>query len=106
MSSSCCYSCLKSMVFIVSLVVMLVGLGVTGLAVWLLVSDHLYLSTSLEDFSFVTGAALSADISFSFPGLLWSHHTLQVLAWVICHLPACAFGWGGVCSSPAIFQRA
>ena len=58
MCSSCCYSCLKAIVFIVNLLVMLVGLGVTGLAVWLLVSEHLYLSSSWQDFSLVTFAVL------------------------------------------------
>ena len=34
------------MVFIVNLLVMLVRMVVTGLAVWMLVSEHLYLSSS------------------------------------------------------------
>ena len=62
MCSTCCYSCLKAMVFIVNLVVMLVGLSMAGLAVWLLVSEHLYLSSSLEDFSLVTCAVLSVGL--------------------------------------------
>ena len=65
MWSSCCYSCLKAMVFIVNLLVMLVGLVVTGLAVWLLVSEHLYLSSSWEDFSLVTCAVLSVGLLIS-----------------------------------------
>ena len=62
MGSSCCYSCLKVIVFTVNLVVMLVGLSMAGLAVWLLVSEHLYLSSSLEDFFLVTCAALSVGL--------------------------------------------
>eukprot|EP00090_Calanus_glacialis_P007170 TRINITY_DN15634_c0_g1_i3.p1 TRINITY_DN15634_c0_g1~~TRINITY_DN15634_c0_g1_i3.p1 ORF type:complete len:268 (+),score=64.84 TRINITY_DN15634_c0_g1_i3:347-1150(+) len=65
MCSSCCYSCLKAMVFIVNLLVMLVGMVVTGLAVWLLVSEHLYLSSSWEDFSLVTCAVLSVGLLIS-----------------------------------------
>ena len=65
MCSSCCYSCLKAMVFIVNLLVMLVGLVVTGLAVWLLVSEHLYLSSSWKDFSLVTFAVLSLGLLIS-----------------------------------------
>ena len=72
MCSSCCYSCLKAMVFIVNLLVMLVGLGATGLAVWLLVSEHLYLSSSWEDFSLVTCSVL-------FVGLL-----ISLLAFLAC----------------------
>ena len=65
MCSSWSYSCLKAMVFIVNLLVMLVGLVVTGLAVWLLVSEHLYLSSSWEDFSLVTCAVLSVGLLIS-----------------------------------------
>ena len=65
MCSSCCYSCLKAMVFIVNLLVMLVRMVVTGLAVWLLVSEHLYLSSSWEDFSLVTCAVLSVGLLIS-----------------------------------------
>ena len=65
MGSSCCYSCLKAMVFIVNLMVMFVGIVVTGLAVWLLVSEHLYLSSSWEDFSLVTCAVLSVGLLIS-----------------------------------------
>ena len=50
------------MVFTVNLVVMLVGLSMAGLAVWLLVSEHLYLSSSWEDFSLVTCAVLSVGL--------------------------------------------
>ena len=53
------------MVFIVNLLVMLVGLVVTGLAVWLLMSEHLYLSSSWEDFSLVTCAVLSVGLLIS-----------------------------------------
>jgi len=53
---------MKVMVFTVNLLVMLVGLSIAGLAVWLLVSEHLYLSSSFEDFSLVTCAALSVGL--------------------------------------------
>merc|ERR1719347_191847 len=42
---------MKGMVFIVNLVVMMLGLFMAGLAVWLLVSEHLYLDSSWFDFS-------------------------------------------------------
>ena len=50
------------MVITVNLVVMLFGLSMAGLAVWLLVSEHIYLSSSFEDFSLVTCAALSVGL--------------------------------------------
>jgi hypothetical protein len=53
------------MVFVMNLLVMLVGMVVTGLAVWLLVSEHLYLSSSWEDFSLVTCAVLSVGLLIS-----------------------------------------
>jgi len=62
MSSSCCYSCLKVMVFLVNLVVMLVGLSLAGMGVWLLVSEQLSLSTSWEEFSLVTCLVLAMGI--------------------------------------------
>jgi len=62
MCSSCCYSCLKAMVITVNLVVMLFGLSMAGVAVWLLVSEHLYLSRGFEDFSIATCTALSVGL--------------------------------------------
>ena len=53
------------MVFIVNLLVMLVGLCVTGMAVWLLVSEHLYLNTSWEHFSLGTLALLTIGLLVS-----------------------------------------
>eukprot|EP00092_Neocalanus_flemingeri_P010104 GFUD01010888.1.p1 GENE.GFUD01010888.1~~GFUD01010888.1.p1 ORF type:complete len:268 (-),score=61.11 GFUD01010888.1:206-1009(-) len=65
MCSSCCYSCLKAMVFIVNFLVMLVGMFVTGVAVWLLVSEHLFLSSSWEHFSLGSLALLTVGLLVS-----------------------------------------
>ena len=62
MGSSGCYSCLKAMVFIVNFLVMLLGLMVTGMAIWLLVSEHLFLSSSWEHFSLSTITLLSVGL--------------------------------------------
>jgi len=46
-----CYSCLKASVLVVNLLVLFLGLLVTGLATWLLVSEHLYLSAAPSSLS-------------------------------------------------------
>ena len=53
------------MVFIVNLLVMLVGLLVTGVATWLLVSEHIFFSNSWEQFSISTIAVLSVGLLVS-----------------------------------------
>jgi len=62
MGSSCCYSCLKAMVFMVNLLVMVIGLMVTGVATWLLVSEYLFLRSSWEQFSLSTIGFLSVGL--------------------------------------------
>jgi len=65
MCSSCCYSCLKVTVFLVNLLVMLVGLCVAGVAVWLLVSEHLYLDSSWDQLSLATIVLLTVGLLIS-----------------------------------------
>ena len=62
MCSSCCYSCLKGVVMMVNMVVMLLGLSMAGVAVWLLVSEYLYLSSSWSDFSLLSCVVLALGL--------------------------------------------
>jgi len=62
MCSSCCYSYLKGLVMMVNLMVMLLGLSMAEVAVWLLVSEHLYLSSSLSDFSLLSCVVLALGL--------------------------------------------
>ena len=62
MCSSCCYSCLKGIVFMVNLMVMLLGLSIAGMAIWLLVSEHLYLDSSWFDFSLLSCLILTLGL--------------------------------------------
>ena len=62
MCSSCCYSCLKGLVMMVNLVVMLLGLSMAGVAVWMLVSEHLYLSISWSEFSLLSCVVLALGL--------------------------------------------
>jgi len=62
MCSSCCYSCLKGVVMMVNMVVMLLGLSMAGVAVWLLVSEYLYLNSSWSDFSLLSCVVLALGL--------------------------------------------
>jgi len=50
------------MVFMVNLVVMLLGLSMAGLAVWLLISEHLYLNSSWSEFSLLPCLVLALGL--------------------------------------------
>ena len=65
MCSTCCYYFLKVIVVIVNLLVMLVGMVVTGVAVWVLVSEHTYLNTGWEELSVLTFAVLAIGLLMS-----------------------------------------
>jgi len=53
------------MVFMVNLLVMLVGMVVTGVAVWVLVSEHIYLNTGWEELSVLIFAVLAIGLLIS-----------------------------------------
>ena len=65
MCSTCCYYFLKVIVVIVNLLVMLVGMVVTGVAVWVLVSEHIYLNTGWEELSVLIFAVLAIGLLMS-----------------------------------------
>lgn len=60
-----CFSCLKASVLVVDLLVLFLGLLITGLASWLLVSEHIYLTPSSSDLSLGSYLLLSVGISVS-----------------------------------------
>jgi len=60
-----CYSCLKASVLVVNLLVLFLGLLVTGLASWLLISEHLYLSTPPSSLSLASYLTLGIGLLVS-----------------------------------------
>ena len=70
MGKTCCFPCIKAMVFIVNLLVMLVGLAMAALGMWLLVSDYLYISSGWEDLSMISCAVSFVGILMAFLGFL------------------------------------
>ena len=62
MCGRCCYTMLKASVCSVNLLVMLVGGLLTAAGVSLLVTEHLYLSTTWHQFSMVSYFLLAAGL--------------------------------------------
>ena len=70
MGKTCCFPCIKAMVFIVNLLVMLVGLAMAALGMWLLVSDYLHTDSGWENFSMISCAVSLVGILITFLGFL------------------------------------
>jgi len=60
-----CYSCLKASVLVVNMLVLFLGLAVTGLSCWLLVSEHLLLSTPPSSLSLPPSLTLGLGLIVS-----------------------------------------
>ena len=70
MGKTCCFPCIKAMVFIVNLLVMLVGLAMAALGLWLLVSDYLSIGSGWENLSTIYCAVPLVGILITFLGFL------------------------------------
>jgi len=78
-----CYSCLKASVLVVNLLVLFLGLLVTGLATWLLVSEHLYLSAAPSSLSLGSYLILGVGLLVSTLAFLGCCGALTTSRWLI-----------------------